>query len=434
MTNTQKIADYIYYSSSRKIPEEVMNYGRLCLADWMSVSIGALTEDAARVVYETTKENHQRGKSHLLLGGIADSLTAALCNGTLAHCLDFDDTHIKSNTHTSGPLWAATLALGQELDSTEEEILRAFITGFEVSTRVGYGVGEIITEKGWHCTGIFGAIGSAASACVLLKLNQAQIINALSAAATQASGLTVSFGTMAKPFHAGKAAFNGILGAKLAKNGFVAQQDMFAINGGFISALVQDKTAELTAVHFDNWEILNNSFKPYAACHLVHPAVDCIKKMLEKIMLDQIRQVKVEVGELAMQVTGHKSGKPQSPLEAKFDIRYCIALALKGADLMVKDFSDQAIYHPETIKLTELVDVNASQEMGYTSAKLHCHLKNGATEIFEVAISKGHPGRPISWDDMKIKFNHLVDNQHLWDHIRLFGERKPFTLLNFLNK
>jgi 2-methylcitrate dehydratase PrpD len=431
MTNTQKIADFIYHSSSIKIPEEVLNYGRLCLADWMSVSIGALTEDAARVVYDTTKENHQRGKSNLLLGGVADALTAALCNGTLAHCLDFDDTHIKSNTHTSAPLWAATLALGQEIDSTQEDILRAFIIGFEVSTRVGYGVGEIITEKGWHCTGIFGAIGSAAAACVLYKLDQAQIINALSTAATQAGGLTISFGTMAKPFHAGKAAFNGLLGAKLAKNGFVAQQDIFAIDGGFISALVQDKTAELTPVHFDEWELLNNSFKPYAACHLVHPAVDCVKKMLTQIHVHQIQQLRFEVGELTMQVTGNKSGKPQTPLAAKFDIRYCIALALKGADLMVKDFSEEAIQNLVTMNLTELVSVKASQEMGYTSAKLHCELKNGSIEIFEVTISKGHPGNPISWDDMKIKFNHLVDDQNLWGQIQFFGEKTPFALLSF---
>ena len=187
MNNTQKIANYIYEASTRKIPEEVLDYARMCLADWLSVAKGAKGEEAACVVYETTKENHQRGKSTLLLGGVADALTAALCNGTLAHCLDFDDTHIKANTHTSAPLFAATLALGEELGATEEEVLRAFITGFEVSCRVGYGIGEIVTERGWHCTGIFGTIASAASACVLLKLNESQIINALSAAATQAS-------------------------------------------------------------------------------------------------------------------------------------------------------------------------------------------------------------------------------------------------------
>jgi 2-methylcitrate dehydratase PrpD len=428
MTNTQKIAEYVFANYSKKIPDEVLNYGRLCLADWLCVAKGAMAESAARVVYETTKENHNRGKSNLLLGGVADALTAALCNGTLAHCLDFDDTHIKSNTHTSAPLFAATIALGQELESSEEDILRAFITGFEVSTKVGYGVGEIITEKGWHCTGIFGAIGSAAAACVLYRLDQSQIINALSAAATQASGFTISFGTMAKPFHAGKAAFNGLMAAKLAKNGFVAQQDMFALEGGFIQSLVQDKSASLTAVNVDQWEILNNSFKPYAACHLVHPAVDTIKKLLTFTSINNIESLDLEVGELAMQVTGQKSGKPKSPLEGKFDLKYCAALALKGSDLMVEDFSDRAIHNQETIDLTGLVSIKPSHEMGYTSARLNAQLKDGQKKLVEVAISKGHPGNPINWNDMQIKFNHLVKDEFLWISIKNFGEKKPFTL------
>jgi 2-methylcitrate dehydratase PrpD len=101
MNNTQAIARYIVEEPSRKIPDAVLDAARMCLADWMSVAIGALQEPAAKVVYETTKENHQRGSSTLLLGGHADALTTALCNGTLAHCLDFDDTHISAKNPKS---------------------------------------------------------------------------------------------------------------------------------------------------------------------------------------------------------------------------------------------------------------------------------------------------------------------------------------------
>ena len=83
MNNTQKIAEYIYETPNRVIPDEVYNYARMCLADWICVAKGAIGESAARVVYETTKENHNRGKSTLLLGGVSDALTAALCNGVL---------------------------------------------------------------------------------------------------------------------------------------------------------------------------------------------------------------------------------------------------------------------------------------------------------------------------------------------------------------
>ena len=428
MNNTQKIAEYIYETPHRDIPEEVYNFARMCLADWICVAKGAIGESAARVVYETTKENHQRGKSTLLLGGVSDALTAALCNGTLAHCLDFDDTHIIANTHTSAPVYAATLALGQELDVSEETMLRAFITGFEVSSKVGYGIGQLVTEKGWHCTGIFGAIGSAASACVLMGLNQQQIINALSAAATQASGFTASFGSMSKPFHAGKAAFNGIMGAKLAQNGFVAFQDMFALDGGFVKALIQDQSLGLTPVNFDRWDILQNSFKPYAACHLTHPAVDTVKEMLKTISVDAIDSIDVEVGELAMQVTGHKSEKPISPLDAKFHLKFCVALALNQSNLMINDFSETSITNKHLLDLMKMVHVRPSKEMGYTSARLTAKLKNGDVNTFDVKVSKGHPGNALGWDDMKLKFMNITNDESLWDTIFQIGKNKTISI------
>ena len=429
MSNTKKITEYIYQAQTRHIPDEVLNYSRMCLADWLCVSKGAIQETAARVVFNTTVENHNRGKSTLLLGGVSDALTAALCNGTLAHCLDFDDTHISANTHTSAPLYAATLALGEELEASEDLILRAFITGFEVSSHIGNGVGQLITEKGWHCTGMFGTIASAASACVLLKLNREQITSAISAAATQGSGFTASFGSMAKPFHAGKAAFNGLMGAKLASNGFVAYQDMFSIDGGFIKALIQDQSKSLTPVNFDRWEILENSFKPYAACHLTHPAVDCMKELIKTIDITSIESLDVEVGELAMQVTGHKNGAPKSPLDAKFHLKFCAALALNQSKLMIDDFSESAIVNQKLLDLMHLVHVKPSKEMGYTSAKVICKLKNGNSQTFQVNISKGHPGNPIGWDDMKTKFSTIIKDEILWNKVREFGGAKNATIL-----
>ena len=67
--------------------------------------------------------------------------------------------------------------------------------------------------------------------------------NALGAAATQTGGLTASFGTMAKPFHAGRAAMDGIVAAQLAAAGFTAATGLFEPGGGLDNALVQDRGA-----------------------------------------------------------------------------------------------------------------------------------------------------------------------------------------------
>jgi 2-methylcitrate dehydratase PrpD len=97
---------------------------------------------------------------------------------------------------------------------------------------------------------------------------------------------------------------------------------------------------------------------------------------------------------------------------------------------MVKDFSEQAIQNQKTLQITELLTIKASKAMGYTSAKLIAHLKGGKQETFDVAISKGHPGNPIGWADMKIKFSNLVTDENLWNDIQGFGTNKQVRILS----
>src|SRR5688500_10002436 len=285
ISNSRVIADYVASARARELPPEVIDAARLCLADWVGVAIGAAGEAAAQIVCKTASGWQSAGRSTLLLGGRSSAPIAALCNGTLAHCLDFDDTYVKAITHTSAPVWAATLALGEETGASEDDMLAAFIAGFETAARVGYGLGEAVTARGWHGAGVFGRLGAAAASAVLLRLDAERTLHALGSAATQTSGLTASFGTMAKPFHAGKAAMDGVMSAQLAAQGFIAAADLLEPAGGLDTALVQDRSVHIRPAEFSGWEILNNSFKPYAACHLTHPAVDA-GRALDKTTFD----------------------------------------------------------------------------------------------------------------------------------------------------
>ena len=111
-SNGAAIGTFIAAAQQHEIPEQVLDAARLCLADWMGVALGAADEPAGRIVRDTVASWRSAGGSSLLFGGTAAAPFAALANGTLAHCLDFDDTYVDAVTHTSAPVWAATLALG----------------------------------------------------------------------------------------------------------------------------------------------------------------------------------------------------------------------------------------------------------------------------------------------------------------------------------
>src|SRR5437764_6155256 len=306
--NGTALAEYIAGAGERALPPEVTDMARLCRAAWLGVAIGAAAEPAGHIVREVVAGWHSAGASTVLYGGTAAAPFAALANGTLAHCLDFDDTYVRAITHTSAPVWAAVLALGEEIGADESVMLAAFVTGFEIAARIGDGLGEPVSARGWHGTGVFGRLGAAAAASVLLKLDTERALNALGAAATQTAGLTASFGTMAKPFHAGKAAMDGIVAAQLAASGFEAATGLFEPGGGLDNALVQDRSVAISPADLAGWRILDNSFKPYAACHLTHPAVDAARALAGTAELAEINAARVEVGALANQITGVKSG------------------------------------------------------------------------------------------------------------------------------
>jgi 2-methylcitrate dehydratase PrpD len=407
--NGAVIAAYVAGGRERLLPSEIADRARLCLADWLGVAIGAGDEASGRIVREVASGWRSQGRSTVLFGHPAAAPIAALANGTLAHCLDFDDTYVRAVTHTSAPVWAATLALGEEIGAAEDAMLAAFVTGFEVASRIGDGLGEAVTARGWHGTGVFGRLGAAAAAAALLRLDADRALHALGAAATQTSGLTASFGTMAKPFHAGRAAMDGVVAAQLAASGFTAAIGLFEPGSGLDNALVQDRGAALAPVAFTEWNILDNSFKPYAACHLMHPAIDAARALRAEIGDPAaIAAIRAEIGALAMQVTGSKSGSPETPLEGKFDLNYTIALALHGHDASAADFREP--WHPDpAIRATaRKVAAEISPEIGFASARLTLDLADGRRLSKTVPIAKGHPGNPIGWDDMHVKFDALV--------------------------
>ncbi len=427
ISNSQVIAEYISSTHQRNVPPEVLDAARLCLADWVGVAIGAWEESAGQIVRSVTAGWQSTGRATVLLGGHACAPVAALCNGALAHCLDFDDTYVKAVTHTSAPVWAATLALGEESGASEAEMLSAFVTGFEVAARIGYGLGEAVTARGWHGTGVFGRLGAAAACAVLLKLDMERTLHALGTAATQTSGLTASFGTMAKPFHAGKAAMDGVLSAQLAAGGFHAAVDLLESAGGLDEALVQDRSVHIKPADFSGWEILNNSFKSYAACHLTHPAVDAGRAInISEFDLKSVRTIRVEVGELAKQITGGKSGAPASALEGKFDLKYCVALALHGHKLSAADFRDPIRPDPDVSATARKVIVEAKPDLTFASARLEIELENGRRINAHIPVAKGHPGNPMTWGDMQDKFRGLVESRFGKRTESLFGQLREF--------
>jgi 2-methylcitrate dehydratase PrpD len=408
-TNLDRAASFASQLRHRELPPDVLDAAKKCLADWVGVALGARDEPAARAVRATVAAWQARGTAPVLFGRATTPSAAALANGTLAHCLDFDDTHVGSVAHLSAPSWAAVLAAGSARGLDTRALLTCFVAAFEVGARIGgQGYGVAVDHAGWHSTGIFGALAAAAGAAAAMGLDAEATGRALGAAATQVSGLTGSFGTMAKPFHAGKAAFNGVLSAELAAHGFVPALGLIEPDGGMARSLVQDGSHPLPAADFDaGWEVLRNTFKPYACCLLTHASIDAGRALAAQVAGREIARVTAFVNPLAIHLAGKPA--PTTPLEGKFSTAYCCALALSGHAATQGDFSAARIADAPLRALTAKVVLQGDAAIAETAARMKVDFSDGSHAETAVALARGNPDNPMRWDDLRAKFMPLTE-------------------------
>jgi 2-methylcitrate dehydratase PrpD len=400
------IVAFIAESAERKYAAEVSDAARLCLADWTGVALGGAAEPAG--ILSAKAFQNTAGQAFVLTGGTADPRTAALINGTCAHALDFDDTHVASLSHISGPTWAAIFALVSSAAAENRDVLTAFVTGFEVGARLGSAFGPALLKRGLHATSIVGALAATAAGCALLRLDAQATRNALGLAATQGGGLTASFGTMAKPFHAGKAAMNAVIAVDLARAGFTASGQTFDGPGNLAAALIQDSSVSFAPIARGEWQILRNTFKPYASCLLTHPSIDCARQVHPLLDGDdRVARAVAHVHPLAIELAGKTD--PQTALEGKFSLGYCVALGLTGRTASVADFSKQVMADAGVRTIAARVELAGDPSLRETAARLEVETGAGMTHRAKVAFALGNPENPMRWPDMEAKFLALAE-------------------------
>ena len=265
----------------------------------------------------------------------------------------------------------------------------------KLAARVGGGLGEAVTARGWHGTGVFGRLGAAAAAAVLLRLDGREGV-----ARARRRGnsdrrpyrLVRHDGQTLPRRQGGDGRYSG---GGAGSRRVCGATGLFEPGGGLDNALVQDRAVALAPVDFTGWRILDNSFKPYAACHLTHPAIDGARSLSRSIPdLAGICAVRAEVGALADQITGGKSGTPATPLEGKFDLKYCVALGLHGHELSAADFREPWHPDPAICATAGKVRIAVSPEMGFAAARLSLDLADGRQVCNRCAGSQGPPRQP----------------------------------------
>lgn len=350
----------------------------------------------------------------------ATPAAAALVNGTLAHSLDFDDTHAPGSLHPSAAVLPAALAAAQHTGADGRRLVTAIVAGYETACRLSLAlVPASHYDRGFHPSATCGTFGAAAAAGVLLGLDAQRMEHAFGICCSQAAGSMqyLANGAATKRFQVGAAAMNGLMAAQLAHEGFHGAAQGIEGENGFLRAHSQTPQPQLAAAGLgDVWETMRIALKPYPSCRFTHAAIDAIAQWPD-VEPAQVERLEVGIARKAFDVVGQPEAAKRAPrnlVEAQFSIHFAAAVALREGGLHWDHFA-RHLDDSETLALCRKVEARPAPEaeakrppIHHNSALVTVRLADGSRREHFVELPRGEPETFFTAAELEEKFRSLA--------------------------
>ena len=413
---TKSLGSFVSSIRLEAIPPAALRVVHTGFVDCVGTLIAGSIEEPPRLLHKALAP--APGDATLYLVGPRVSVPeAAWINGTAAHALDYDDVSLRG--HPSTVLVPAILAEAEGLGSSGAEMATAYVAGYEVWAELAGRDPDQHHQKGWHPTGIFGAIAAAAACATLRRLGPEQAAQAIALGASHSSGLVANFGTMTKPYHAGKAAHAGVISARLAEAGFTASADALEHPLGFLAAVSPKGAAdrERAAQVGHAWQILSQglSVKKYPLCYCTHRAIDGMLDLLRAQQVHGENVKSITVSTSRRNATILRNQHPQTGLEAKFSMQFAMAASILAGRVGLAELTDgfvqrkevQALQRKVTIAPDDRPDPNRSGAAPYDLVVVETN-DGRRLESARITDERGSPQLPLTTDELWVKFENCL--------------------------
>ncbi len=408
------------------VPRAVTDKVATHVLDVLGVQLAASRQDFAPAVREVTLG--LGGPPESVGIGLAQELgapNAALLNGTLAHGVDYDDTHLRSIVHPSATVTPAAMAVAEEVDADGIAVSAAIAAGLETAVRIGLAAEGEFHHRGFHATPIAGVFGAALAASMLYRLTLGQTVSALGLAASMAGGLLefLTDGTSAKRLHGGWAAHGGVLAARLGRAGLSGPAGGLDGRFGLLPTLfagAADPSRIGRGLGCD-WEMLDIALKPYPCCHFVHAFLDGAAELREHLgvgrgepageaALAQITAIECGVVPLTIPVVCEPRAtklRPQTPYDAQFSLPFSVAVMFSRGRVTLDEYEPETIADERLIALAHRVRIVPEPRVEFPASfpgRLRLELADGRSFESDHSDNRGGPGAPLSFEEVGAKF------------------------------
>jgi len=428
---TREVTAFVLETGYEGIPSEVIELGKKSMLDGLGLALSGSVAETGVILKKYLEQQGLSGQTTVIGTGLrVQERFAAFANGVGVHADDYDDTQLAVQkdrvygllTHPTAPCLPAALAVSEKHDQSGQELISAYNLGLEVETKISEAMSPRHYQHGFHSTATCGVFASTSAVAKLYGLDSDTTTRALAIAGSQAAGLRENFGTMTKPFHAGRAAEAGVIAADLAQAGWTATDKILESPRGFFQA--HGGGYELDALHGklgNPWTFMDPgvSIKPHPSGSLTHPGMT---KMLELVLEHDIQPgnvEKVDVGTNHNMPNALIHHRPTDELQAKFSMEFCMAILLLERRGALPEFTDEVVNSSDVKSMISRINFGVHPEAeaaGYDKMTtiIDIHMKDGEVISGRADFGKGSPANPMSYDEVADKFRGCAEFAE-WD-------------------
>jgi 2-methylcitrate dehydratase PrpD len=414
----EALAAAVERGRGKALPAELRETCERLLVDVAGLCVAARDTAYVRAAVESWEA---RGEATAIGHARAfDAAGAAFVNGTAAHGEDYDDTFEGGPVHAGAVIVPALLAAAERHRIAGPDLLYGMAVGLELTCRASLVAPKRLHQAGFHPTAVLGAMGAAAGVSTALRDDARTFASAQGIAGSLASGIIeyLAEGASTKRLHPGWAAQSGLRAAALARAGFDGPRTVWEGSHGMLHAFARGAEGDWSKLldgFGERWAATTIAFKPYACGTMIHPYIDCARKI--SLSLERgsgrgspdIAAIECETAEgIVHRLWEPLAAKrlPSNGYAAKFSVPFCVAHALVHGTVGLDAFDDGS-RDPRVTALASKVEYRIDPANPYPNeytGHVRVRLADGRVLEERQPHLRGGRNEPLTRDDIEEKF------------------------------
>jgi 2-methylcitrate dehydratase PrpD len=306
-----------------------------------------------------------------------------LANAIAIHAQFHDDSDLSSWTHPGSLIISVAASLGEAADAPLDLVLRGIVAGYDALGWLGAEerLARAMIGRGVRTSPTLGAIGAAATAAVILRLDEEAAVNAIGISSSIAGGVLepVKVGSDEWRVQNGHAASGGLLAAHLAARGVVGAASGLEGSKGLAHSLggldvvpewdSDPRVDAILEIVAKPWATLGDNMAAAIAAKLLHE---------DGLDLGRVRAVRVRIWRPYAEYPGTAYRGPfHHTAQALASTVFATSAMLVTGDLEYEVSRDQR-ENSEILRLAALTTVEGDDGGGPTDGSIEISLDDGS--------------------------------------------------------